>query len=391
MRNMRILYVTNTSHEGGSTIALVNIIRGMKQFGHEIFILTNSDNGILYELLSDMDVKIFSCNYCLTIYPLDKNPLKYIYGFFLHLYWWYNARKYIGKIIDENHIDIVHTNVGPLDLALSECIKRGIPHVWHQREFFDKFCSTSLFPNNKYFYDRIKTEGNYNICITRQVLDNCQLSENFYNRVIYDGVFEKSQLPRVTNVEKEKYILFVGRVEPNKGLDDLLLAFAGFNKKYPNYTLKIVGPYNESSLYFKTCKRIINDYCLQHSISFLGRRTDIYLLMSHAQALVVASHFEGFGFTTVESMINKTIVIGRNTSGTKEQFDIGLNLTGQEIGFRFSNIAQLEKQLCNVVEKDYTILIQNAYKVASELYTVEKCVDSINKLYVDCIKKKWNK
>ena len=113
--------------------------------------------------------------------------------------------------------------------------------------------------------------------------------------------------------------------------------------------------------------------------------------MSHAQALVVASHFEGFGFTTVESMINKTIVIGRNTSGTKEQFDIGLNLTGQEIGFRFSNIEQLEKQLCNVVEKDYTILIQNAYKVASELYTVEKCVDSINKLYVDCIKKKWNK
>ena len=384
---MKILYVTNTSYEGGSTIALVNIIRGMKQFGHEIFVLTNSNKGFLYELLSDVDVKIFSCNYCLTIYPLDKNPIKYIYGFFLHFYWWYNAKRYIGKIIDEYNIDIVHTNVGPLDLALSECIKRGIPHVWHQREFFDKFCSTSLFPNNKYFYDRIQTKGNYNICITRQVLDNCRLSENFCNRVIYDGVFKKSQLPKLDHVEKEKYILFVGRVEPNKGLDDLLLAFADFNKKYPKITLKVVGSYNDYSLYFKTCKRIINEYSLQNSVNFLGSRTDIYLLMAHAKALVVASHFEGFGFATVEAMINKTIVIGRNTSGTKEQFDIGLNLTGQEIGFRFSNKEQLQKKLCEIVEKDNATMIRNAYKVASELYTVEKCVDSINKLYIDCTKK----
>lgn len=270
---------------------------------------------------------------------------------------------------------------------MSECIKRGIPHVWHQREFFDKFCSTSLFPNNKYFYDRIQTKGNYNICITRQVLDNCRLSESFCNRVIYDGVFKKSQLPKLDHVEKEKYILFVGRVEPNKGLDDLLLAFADFNKKYPKFTLKVVGSYNDSSLYFKICKRIINEYSLQSSVNFLGSRTDIYLLMAHAQALVVASHFEGFGFTTVEAMINKTIVIGRNTSGTKEQFDIGLNLTGQEVGFRFSNKEQLQKKLCEIVEKDNATMIRNAYKVASELYTVEKCVDSINKLYIDCIKK----
>lgn len=384
---MKILYVTNTSHEGGSTIALVNVIRGMKQLGHEIFVLTNSDEGVLYELLSDEDVKIFSCDYCLTIFPLDRNPLKYIYGYFLHLYWWYNAKKYIGKIIDEYNIDIVHTNVGPLDLALTECLKRGIPHVWHQRELFDKFCSVSLFPNNRYFYNRIKTKGNFNICITKQVLDNCRLSENNYNRIIYDGVFKKSQLPNNVNIEKENYILFVGRVEPNKGLDDLLLAFADFNKKYPNYILKVVGPYNEYSQYFKDCKRIISNHCLQDSVYFLGSRTDIYMLMSKAQALVVASHFEGFGFTTVEAMINKTVVIGRNTSGTKEQFDIGLSLIGQEIGFRFSNIEQLENQLCQIVEKDNTIMIQNAYKVASELYTVEKCVDSINKLYIDCTKR----
>ena len=319
---------------------------------------------------------------------MDKKPLKYLYGFFLHLLWWYKTRKYIGRLIDEYNIDIVHTNVGPLDLALTECNKRKIPHVWHQREFFDKFCPVALFPNNKYFYSRIKTKGNFNVWITKQVLDNCRLTENKYNRIIYDGVFKKSQLAELDNVDKEKYILFVGRVEPNKGLDDLLLAFAFFNKKYPDYTLKVVGSYNENSDYFKNCIQIINDNNLSNSVRFLGCRNDIFKLMSKAQAHVVASHFEGFGFTTVEAMINKTIVIGRNTSGTKEQFDIGLRITGHEIGLRFSNTEELSHLLCLAVENDFRQMIQNAYTVASELYTVEKCVDSINKLYVDCIKKK---
>ena len=89
---MKILYITNTSKEGGSTIALSNVIHGMKELGHDIYVLTNSKKGVLYDLLSDINVKIFACNYCLTVYPLDKNPLKYLYGFFLHLLWWYKTR-----------------------------------------------------------------------------------------------------------------------------------------------------------------------------------------------------------------------------------------------------------------------------------------------------------
>lgn len=171
-------------------------------------------------------------------------------------------------------------------------------------------------------------------------------------------------------------------------MDELLLSYAYFNKKHPDYTLKVVGSYNENSDYFKNCAQIVNDNNLSNSVQFLGCRNDIFKLMSKAQAHVVASHFEGFGFTTVEAMINKTIVIGRNTSGTKEQFDIGLRISGHEIGLRFSNTEELSHLLCLAVEKDFRQMIQNAYKVASELYTVEKCVDSINKLYVDCIKKK---
>ena len=380
---MKILYVTNTTHSGGSTVALVNIIKGMSNYGHSIYVLANEDGGELYDLLKDLNIKIFSCPYCLTVYPLDKNPLKYIYGFFLHLVWWYKARKTIGRIIDKYNIDIVHTNVGPLDLALDKCKKKGIVHVWHQRELFDKFSSVSLFPNNNYFYERIKSTNNYNICITKQVLENCKLTESFKNRVIYDGVFRKAELSSHIDFVKEKYFLYVGRVEPNKGLYDLLQAFYEFHKRYPDYRLKIAGHFESSNLYYVKCCDVIRNYNLESNVDFLGNRRDIYNLMSRATAHVVSSHFEGFGFTVVEAMINKTLVIGRNTSGIKEQFDLGLEATGHEIGLRFHDNHSLIQSLYDAVEKDNSLMIFDAYNVASDLYTIETCVASINKLYLD--------
>ena len=54
------------------------------------------------------------------------------------------------------------------------------------------------------------------------------------------------------------------------------------------------------------------------NVKFLGIRKDIYSLMKNAMALVVSSPSEGFGFITVEAMLNGCLVIGRNTAGTKE-------------------------------------------------------------------------
>ena len=71
--------------------------------------------------------------------------------------------------------------------------------------------------------------------------------------------------------------------------------------------------------------------------------------MSHAALLVVPSRNEGFGFITAEAMFNGTLVIGRNTGGTKEQFDNGLQLIGREIGVRYESLSEL---ICKLKEYD---------------------------------------
>ena len=255
-----------------------------------------------------------------------------------------------------------------------------------EAEFFDKFSPSSFFPSNHSFYKRIQSEGNYNICITRQVLEYCKLSQNFYNRIIYDGVFMESDLPKYFINDKENYFVFVGRVEPNKGLDDLLISFGQFYKSHRDYSLKILGSYSKNSQYFNKCIDIVKKEGLLDCVHFLGYLKDAKNYIAKAKALIVPSHFEGFGFVTVEAMIYKTLVIGRDTSGTKEQFDIGLERTGNEIGIRFIDNGGLLSAMIKAAEIDNTSMIERAFDVVSKMYSIEKNIKKINELYLDCIK-----
>ena len=68
--------------------------------------------------------------------------------------------------------------------------------------------------------------------------------------------------------------------------------------------------------------------------------------------LIVPSIFEGFGFITAEGMANGCVVLGRNTAGTKEQFDNGVKMTGKEIGVRFIDDNEMLQIKRNLSEKN---------------------------------------
>ena len=103
--------------------------------------------------------------------------------------------------------------------------------------------------------------------------------------------------------------------------------------------------------------------------------------MSKSKIVVVSSPFEGFGFTIVEGMLNYCVVIGRNTTGVKEQFDNGLIQTGQEIGLRYNTEDELVECLCQAVEQDHSEMIQRARKVVVENYTNEKSSSQLLSYY----------
>lgn len=374
---MNILYIAHTRDGSGARVALENMAKGMIAKGHNVFVMSPALDCKLSDNMRKIGATVLVAPVSMTVYPNVHNPIRWIGLLLRNIIRWQKAKRIILDTIVNNKIDIVHTNVGPMNIAPPVCRKLGIPHVWHIREFQKEFFLT-FFWTPSLFKKVIKQKGNYNIAITKSIFQYHSLRDNI-DRVIYDGVFPKNVAEnQYTKQQRKKVVLFVGRVEEAKGTLDLIQAFVKFQLEHPEWKLLVVGAYNEHSQYYQSCKKIS---AISKNIEFLGKRADVYELMREARVLVMSSKREGFGFVTAEAMANGCLVIGRNTAGTKEQLDNGADLTGGEIALRYDNQDELLKQLENAADHDYSDMQERAKKAVVELYSLENASDKIENYY----------
>ena len=186
----------------------------------------------------------------------------------------------------------------------------------------------------------------------------------------------------------KNYFLFAGRIQKAKGLHLLLVAY----QKYAEQTsepliLKVAGDVSDKK-YYKRMTRFVKEHNLTHE--FLGNCIDIATLMKNARALIISTPFEGFGLCMPEAMQQGCLVIGRNTSGTKEQLDNALAMTGREIALRYETSEQLTSLLIQVASQPleyYQTYIETAFNVVNELYTNEKNAKQVYDFYNDILRR----
>jgi glycosyltransferase involved in cell wall biosynthesis len=298
---------------------------------------------------------------------------------------WVNhfAERKLRRIVESFQPDVIHSNTGVLRIGYYVAKKMNIPHVWHIRET-ETGNNVYHYPNVSY-QKRLLNNNTFNIAITQNVKNYYCLNDD-NTMVVYDGVFEKSYKAPL-DVMKKKYFLFVGRVSETKGADWAIKAFLNVARKYPEYELWLAG--RDDFQFSKEIKSHLKEVDNGNRIKFLGARQDVYQLMAQAQAVIVASLLEAFGFITVEAMINNAIVIGRNTAGTREQFENGLKIEGREIGLRFESIDELSnhiEQICKYGCEPYKAMNEAAQRVVRKLYTIEGNVDQIEQIYNAVVK-----
>ena len=377
---MRILFISSGNIWGGGSVALFNIVKGLKNKGHQVLVATGDIDGPLLFKLKEIDCPYIQMRMVSSIYPTTKSPYRYVRELIAGLYHGYKTKKRLKGLINGFKPDIVHTNVSLISIAADICYEKKIPHVWHIREYQKIGLGVKYFPADLVFQRKIRRHGNFNIAITKGVFDYYQLRDGI-DRVIYDGVFSKELQKHTEENAKKNIVLFAGRVQEAKGTIDAIKAFSFISKSFENYRLEIAGSYDIESSYYKQCCAFLKDNCLEDKVVFLGDRRDIYQLMARSKMLVVPSRCEGFGFITAEAMANKCLVIGRNTGGTKEQFDNGLKLFGTEIAYRFTTIEELIEAMQKAIEVDNSNMIEKAYQTVFSLYCTEQSVDNVESFY----------
>lgn len=378
---MRILFILHPSGPSeGSSIAVLSIIKHLVMAGHEVSAVM-PHLGEMVDALKDIGIKIFIVKYRNAVYPklyTTKSLLSWPIRCFDMI--WGNGRAE-KKLINIIHIikpDIIHTNVGVINIGYYVAKRMGIPHVWHIRET-EKSLGSHHYPSYKK-HCRLLYDNDFNIAITNSVKHYYSLSDN-NTIVVYDGVFASSFIPK-TPEKKSNYFLFVGRITKSKGVDWAVDAFMMLASQEPTMELWLAG--DDSTPYAIELKARLCNYPHKARIKFLGVRNDIYELLSASQAVLVPAKDEGFGFVTVEAMLNRTIVIGRNTSGTKEQFDNGYELCGREVGLRCESVEEMASHMnavCFHGQSFFSEMIASAEKVVRQLYSVEHNAEQIMKIY----------
>ena len=383
---MRILYISSANFQGGGSIALYNMVKGIKELGHEVHVVTTKEDGYLIDKLDEIACPYTRLDLSLDIYPTNKDIVRYLPRILRNLWRHYRGVKDIVKIIESFRPDIVHTNVGPYSVGYDACQKTGIKHVWHQREYQDKDFGMRYFPHIRSFMRKSHSEKNYNICITKGIFNYRNFRKD-KDAIIYDGVFSEMELSQLPVRQEKNYILFVGRIEEAKGLYEVLEAFYAFHKTFPDIPLKVVGDTPEQGrAYEEKCKKFISERNLAKHVYFIGRSNKVYEYMSRAKMMVVASRFEGFGFITAEAMLNGCPVIGKNTGGTKEQFDNGRELMQAEIALRYNSRQDLTEAMCFVMEHDTTDMCAKAKETVLRLYSLERNTSLVEENYKKILK-----
>lgn len=121
---------------------------------------------------------------------------------------------------------------------------------------------------------------------------------------------KKEAARQVLGLDGDKVILFVGRIEPLKGIDRLLVAIS-YLKKWPRLRLVIIGGDGSSRPELARLKALAQELNIENKVSFPGSvpQKRLPLFYSAADACVVPSYYESFGMVILESLACGTPVV----------------------------------------------------------------------------------
>lgn len=119
-----------------------------------------------------------------------------------------------------------------------------------------------------------------------------------------------------TEYDGQLNLLFVGNLQPHKGLDVLINSLEDFKK----FKLKIVGDEKSNPYYTEKIKKLIGDKGMENNVELTGFLTERELSKTFQESnlLIVPSFYEGFGIVYVEALGYGVPVIATQNGGAGE-------------------------------------------------------------------------
>ncbi len=232
----------------------------------------------------------------------------------------------VRDFIKHGKFDVVHTN-GPLGWTLPYWAfhySRGL----NIATFHTAFTGTNLYRFGKLIFKREFQKRMHGVIYpSKAAMETTYPHFPLPYRIIPNGVdterFNQLNKPLEKFQNQRPKILFLGRLDPRKGLDRLLLAFPRIKAKIKDALLIVVGAGNPIDYYKKMIPKELRD-----SVHFEGRVSIDLIPRYYASCDVYVSPAIGgevFGIVLAEAMATGKPVIASNISGYNEVITDGIN------------------------------------------------------------------
>jgi glycosyltransferase involved in cell wall biosynthesis len=137
-------------------------------------------------------------------------------------------------------------------------------------------------------------------------------------------------------------LITVGRLEPEKRIEDIIEALSLIRDRYPAVGLIIVGEGREE----KRLRALVRTRGVEDRVVFAGARADALGLMRSARAYIQASAYEGYGRTLIEAALARLPIITTDVGIVGEVFkgyeDVLATPPGDPTNLGYHIIALLE-------------------------------------------------
>ncbi len=318
-KRIKILFVSHEYSIGGSTLSLVSLIQGLRNYDEtDIRVLLPYKRGeqrIAFKVFENYGICYKEIFYRKNFKSIsEKYSLKYHIFDLLN----YLAVKTIQKYIQKEKFDVVCSNSTGVDVGARAAKLAKIPHIYYVRETMEYDFSFEY--RNKKRMKSLLEASKYIIFISKAVEEYYTTRFRLQNTIqFYNGFILQDYYIEEHDILKEEKVSFVqvGIFSDGKGTLNTIELLHRLNKNgISNWTMEFVGKGTES--YIQKMRRLIAKYHLETQI-FIGEFCmDMKSKLSHKDILIMNSVAEGFGRVTVEGMLAGCLVMGRYTGGTTE-------------------------------------------------------------------------
>ena len=287
----RHLFFIGTLCNGGAE-RVVSILAGhMAKQGLEVEILTYYDRPVSYEL--DSRVKLTAVETMTGSGNKIKNLLA--------------IRAYFKK-----HAKVVISFLAPFNImAIAANLGNGVPIIVADRNDPTKVPSNAVVRKIRDILYRFATG----------VVVQTQKNKAYFSqavqkksRVIYNPIDLKESAGIALKTEKEKKIVTVGRLMPQKNQKMMIAALKEVLKKHPDYQLVIYGegPSREE------LESFVRELGVEEHVLLPGNVTDIHDRIKDAEMFVLSSDYEGMPNALIEAMCLGLPSVSTKVSGATD-------------------------------------------------------------------------